>query len=115
MRLAAASSPAYVSRRSAPVPGWSRYTSASRSGTASTTDSNRSARLYSTAPPDPGSPDEERRIRGFAGHQSKGESNCEGTAPTNLTDCQKTLEVPRRLLQPVLVLTEGRWPMGGTE
>ena len=45
--------PRSVSRRSAPVPGWSMYTSASRSGTTSTTDSNRSARLYSTAPPDP--------------------------------------------------------------
>lgn len=41
-------------KRSAPVPGCSMYTSASRSGTTSTTDSNRSARLYSTIPPDPG-------------------------------------------------------------
>src|SRR5689334_12474430 len=75
----------------------SRYTSASRSGTASTTDSNRSARLYSTAPPDPAH-DRLPVIR------AKGGTTVKGPRTTNLTVCQKTLEEVGPLLQPVLVL-----------
>src|SRR5947208_1208292 len=69
------------------------YTSASRSGTTSTTDSNRSAMLYSTTPPDVGSP----VIR------AKGAASVKGPRRRNLTECQKPLVLAGHLLQPVLV------------